>query len=447
MNYLRRYLLTLSVWSALVCWGGLVQLISGDEQRVQAKEPSHARLAAGEGKQWLKGNLHTHSLWSDGDDYLESIALWYRDRGYQFLCFTDHNVLANQERWSDVSKNKGGELALQKLQKNFPGWVETRTTGETTEVRLRTFVEVDERMSQPGKFLLIQGEEISDRFERKPLHLNATNVQELITPRGGNSVTETIQNNVNALLRQRQQTGQPMMIHLNHPNFGYAVTAEDLMRVVGEKFFEVYNGHPGVHNTGDEHHASTERIWDIVLTKRLAELELPVMYGLATDDGHNYHKIPSRGSEPGRGWVMVLADQLSTKTIIEELEAGNFYSSSGVSLKAIEQTDTYLQVEIDPVPETHYKIEFIGTREGYDPVGQPHRDAKGEPLSTTLIYSPEIGEVLETSHGIRARYEFQGDEIYVRARITSSTKHPNPSELHDHEMAWTQPVVPKRPRP
>ena len=76
------------------------------------------------------------------------------------------------------------------------------------------------------------------------------------------------------------------MVHLNHPNFYYAVTAEDLMQVRGEKFFEVYNGHPIVHNSGDEQHASTERIWDIVLTKRLAELDLPVMYGLATDDGH-----------------------------------------------------------------------------------------------------------------------------------------------------------------
>ena len=27
---------------------------------------------------WHKGNLHTHSLWSDGDDYPEMIADWYK---------------------------------------------------------------------------------------------------------------------------------------------------------------------------------------------------------------------------------------------------------------------------------------------------------------------------------------------------------------------------------
>ena len=66
------------------------------------------------------------------------------------------------------------------------------------------------------------------------------------------------------------------------------------MRVRGENFFEVYNGHPEVHNAGDHDHASTDRVWDIILTRRIAEFDLPLMYGLATDDGHAYHGIPSR---------------------------------------------------------------------------------------------------------------------------------------------------------
>ena len=71
------------------------------------------------------------------------------------------------------------------------------------------------------------------------------------------------------------------LVHLNHPNFYYAITAEELMQVVGENFFEVYNGHPAVHNMGDKQHASTERMWDIINTRRLDRLDLPVMYGLA----------------------------------------------------------------------------------------------------------------------------------------------------------------------
>ena len=31
---------------------------------------------AADAPQWWKGNLHTHSLWSDGDDYPEMITAW-----------------------------------------------------------------------------------------------------------------------------------------------------------------------------------------------------------------------------------------------------------------------------------------------------------------------------------------------------------------------------------
>ena len=77
---------------------------------------------------WYRGNLHTHSHWSDGDDYLESIGLWYRDHDYDFLVFTDHNVLADSERWVAVEKSKGGRKAFDKLVEKFPGWVEQRET-------------------------------------------------------------------------------------------------------------------------------------------------------------------------------------------------------------------------------------------------------------------------------------------------------------------------------
>lgn len=421
---------------ALLC--GLAAIVPGGRSEADP-------LKAGGKLRWHKGNLHTHSHWSDGDDYLEMIAAWYRDHDYQFLVFTDHNVLANKERWAVVDKTKGGRKAFDKLLAAHPDWVEQRLNdnGEQ-EVRLRTFVEVSEKLAVPGKFLLIQGEEISDSFHKHPIHLNASNLRELITPRGGNSVTETIQNNVDAVLNQRQATGQPMIIHLNHPNFGYAVTAEDLMRVQGEKFFEVYNGHPGVHNSGDETHASTERIWDIVLAQRLGKLDLPVMYGLATDDGHNYHNVPSRASEPGRGWVMVLAEELTPKSLIEALEAGRFYSSSGVTLDAVEQTGKSLTVTALPRDGETLTIEFIGTRKSAPLDGTPILDAEGKPLATTHRYSPEIGTVLQSSTGTTATYEFTGDELYVRARVTSSRPHPNPSEEGEFERAWTQPVTPAK---
>ena len=398
-------------------------------------------LAAAGDLHWYRGNMHTHSHWSDGDDYLESIAAWYEKAGYQFLVFTDHNVLADSDKWVEIKKTKGKEVAFEKLKQQFPDWVEERTVDERHEVRLRRYEEVAERFNQPGKYLLIQGEEISDRYQKYPLHLNVSNIKEVLTPRGGDSVAEVIQNNVDAAIAQRERTGQPMIIHLNHPNFGYAVTAEDLVRIIGEKFFEIYNGHPGVNNTGDAQHAGCEPIWDIVLTKRLAEFKLPVMFGIAVDDGHEYHHIPSRASEPGRGWVMVLSKELTPASLIEALEAGKFYASSGVRLSRVDSSESGLAVEVEAVPGEEYTIEFIGTRKGYDPQSEPVVDGTGAEIHTTRRYSAEIGAVLATVKGTKASYVMQGDEIYVRARVTSNAMHPNPSEVGEFQRAWVQPVV------
>ena len=428
--------LTLAVVIVIAMTVGLSRPVSPQTEAADVLE------AAGPLK-WYRGNLHTHSFWSDGDDFPEMIALWYIQHDYDFLAFTDHNVLANKERWLAVDYSEATKAAYEKLKTQFPAdWIEERIRDEKRQVRLKRFDEVFARFNQKDKFLLIQGEEISDHFGKSPIHLNANHVVEAIRPASGTSVTDTIQNNVDALIAQRERTRQPMMIHLNHPNFGWGITAEDLAPVRGENFFEVYNGHPLVNNPGDEVHASTERIWDIINARRLTELKLPLLYGLATDDGHSYHHIPSRASEPGRGWVMVLADRLEPGSLIHAMEAGRFYASSGVTLEKVTTTATRLEVVVRPDPEATYTIEFIGTRKGFNPSSEPILDKNGKELPVTRSYSNEIGTVLKTETGTSATYTFAGDELYVRARIRSSRPHPNPSTIGDPEMAWTQPVTP-----
>src|SRR5438067_13644333 len=91
--------------------------------------------------QYWKGNLHTHSFWSDGDDFPEMIADWYKRHGYHFLTLSDHNVLSDGERWIDATKAR--ELAIKKYRARFgDGWVEERKKDEkTTQVRLKPLAE------------------------------------------------------------------------------------------------------------------------------------------------------------------------------------------------------------------------------------------------------------------------------------------------------------------
>ena len=385
--------------------------------------------------QWWKGNLHTHSLWSDGDDYPEMIADWYKKNGYHFLGISDHNILAEGNRWIHIEKNAGGRRAFEKYLERFgPKWVEHKTEKNIPKVRLKNFSEYQAKMSVEGKFLLMQAEELTDRFQGVPIHINATNLKNYIPPQGGSSLATVIQNNVNAVIEQRKKTGQPMFPHINHPNFGWALKPTDMIQLKGEQFFEVYNGHPAVNNYGDAKHLSTVQIWDIINAYRVGIYKLPLMFGLATDDAHNYHQIAIGKSNTGRGWVMVKAPALSAPSIIEAMEKGDFYSSSGVSLSSIQTTKESFSFKISTEKGVTYKTWFIGTRNNF-------KNSKDVAKRNSLDPSAAgIGEILAQTDSIKPKYNFKGDELYVRAHVVSSKKKSNPYSSGEQEQAWLQPI-------
>jgi hypothetical protein len=389
---------------------------------------------------WFKGNTHTHTWWSDGDSPPETVAAWYKEHDYDFLVLSEHNILAEGVKWYPI-KEKNQKAALATYREQFgDDWVQTRTHDGKTEVKLKTFREYRSLFEDAGKFIFIEGEEITDLYaEKHPVHLNGLNLTELIPPQGGASVAEMIQRNVDAVLDQSIKTGQPMLVHLNHPNFYWAVRVEDIIPIRGEKFFEVYNGHVAVRNYGDDLHPSLERMWDVVLAKRLGEKNLPVMYGVATDDAHTYTSWGIRDENPGRGWVMVRARRLTPNSIINAMNSGDFYASTGVTLRDFAFDGKTLKVEIDPQPGVKYTVAFIGTKKGFDPKGTPRSTDKDAYVS--MRYSDEIGVVLSETAGTSASYTLTGEELYVRAKITSDKKQANPYGQGDLEAAWVQPVV------
>jgi len=392
---------------------------------------------------WWKGNLHTHTLWSDGDDYPEAVTEWYKTNGYHFLALSDHNIFQQEEKWIALTNNRARLAAYDKYRDRFgDAWVEQRTVLATQLVRLKRLDEFRPLFDEPNRFLLIPAEEISAKFRTHPIHVNAINIRELIKPEEGTNVADVVQRNVNAIREQRRRTGQPMFPHINHPNFGWGLTAEDLMRIEGDKFFEVYNGHPAVNNEGDLYHPNTERIWDILLAFRLAELGLDPMYGTAVDDAHNYQSMASTNSNPGRGWVVVRSERLTAPGIIDAMERGDFYASSGVRLREIRVSTNSLGIVIDAEPGSTYVTQFIGTRTSFDRTTEPGQRPSGTVAPVTGYYSSDIGSVFAEVPGAEPEYIFRGDEIYVRAKIISSKPKQNPYRAGEREVAWTQPVIP-----
>lgn len=396
---------------------------------------------------WYKGNLHTHSLWSDGNDFPEMICDWYVIRQYHFLALSDHNILSKGEKWMNLRDiNKRLHVhGLANYEKRFgKEWVQLRGEGDQREVRLRGLDEFRGKFEKQGEFLLIQSEEITDKFGALPIHINATNIAELIKPQGGKNVRDVIERNLQAVQEQADRTGQPILPHLNHPNFGFGVAAEDLAAVLPERFFEVYNGHPGVNQTGDSARPGIDRLWDIANTLRLAEHQSPPLFGIGTDDSHHYHAVAAAGavkrSEPGRGWVMVRAARLDAAALIAAMVKGDFYASSGVVLKEVTFDGQTLAIEIEPRDGAQFTTDFIGTRKGVDLASQPATDKAGKEIQGTRRYSPDIGATLAQAGGLKVSYKLKGDELYVRAVVRSSKAPANPSYVGQVEQAWTQPV-------
>ncbi|MFB0944966.1 MAG: histidinol-phosphatase, partial [Spirosomataceae bacterium] len=176
-------------------------------------------------------------------------------------------------------------------------------------------------------------------------------------------------------------------------------------------------GHHLVNNSGDSSHISTEKMWDLINIAYIKDKK-PVMYGLATDDSHNYHVKGSQWSNAGRGWIMVRADSLNPRSLITAMEAGEFYASTGVELNELELENKKLSVEVRKEEGVKYQISFIGCKKG-------------------MTESEEF----MSFKGDKATFELTNDMLFVRCKITSSKLQNNPVEDLAYETAWTQPVT------
>lgn len=393
---------------------------------------------------WYCGVTHFHTLWSDADCAPEVAVRWYLDHNYDFISITDHNILATGEKWVPVEDKPKARLTPDRvamLQQTFgKEWVELRTQDGRQEMRLKTLNELIDAFSEPGSFLLIPGEEVTSG---KAVHVNAVNIKETIKEVDGETTQVVLHKTYDAIEAHIARYGLNTLVHINHPNFSGHITAEEIVSLGGERFFEVFNGHGDVRNWGspERHIVATDRLWDIILSLRFSQGDTDKpMYGVATDDAHDWFGRGVGGSIPGRGWVMVLANELSADTLITAMKQGRFYATSGVILDEIHATADSYTVHVHAETGVTYTTRFIGTLKGADITARPVQDADGKPVRATHQYDEAVGKILLETTSNPAVYPITGDEMYVRAKVVSSKLKNDPFARGDHETAWTQPV-------
>jgi hypothetical protein len=327
------------VWTAAACLVASVALGTGAAGR---------QAASGEPLKWFKGNTHTHSLNSDGDSAPDEVVRWYREQRYHFLFFTDHNTVTPVD----------GLNAL---------------------------------FAAPDRFLVIRGEEITDQAAGKPIHLNMLGGEGTVAPQGGATPAEALRRDVSAI----RKTGA--VISVNHPNFGWAMTADDLLSARGAQLLEIHNAHYMVNNEGGGGQPSAEALWDSMLSAGLT------VFGVASDDVHDLKRPWVRTSaKPGLGWIVVRASRLTSDAILAAMARGDFYASTGIELTDVQATPERLSLTIKEQSYARYTVQFIGSR----------------------------GKVLAEASTAPYQYDIVGNEGYVRARVRDS----------NGQMAWTQPV-------
>lgn len=300
---------------------------------------------------WLKGCLHTHTNLSDGDSDPISVCEQYAGAGYDFIAITDHNVFT------------------------------------------------DPSTLDCDRLLLIPGIELSTASKSEPhvpLHVNGLGVSNQISVEPAETKSQTLQNCVDAI------TATGGIAQINHPNFHFALTQEDICQVRGVRLLEVYNGHPLVNNAGDGAHISVEELWDQLLSNGA------LIYGTAVDDSHHFagNFRPERAN-PFRGWVWVRVTKPTVRDVLRGLVTGDFYSSTGVRLKDVFVDGSVYHVIVDTgetaTPDTgKYLTQFVGSG----------------------------GRVLFETTSLHSTFDLRGvSSNYVRARVIGP----------DGTKAWCQP--------
>lgn len=317
---------------------------------------------------WYRGNTHAHTLNTDGDTPPDGVVRWYREHGYQFVVITDHEYV------TDVAP-------------------------------------LNALFGAAGRFLVIPGQEVTQRVadaehpdRLRQAHVNALGVTRVVRPSGdrgiatGTTVAATYAANLPAI---RAAGGVPQV---NHPNFRWSVPMDQMFGLPDSTLFELWNGHPTVYNHGGTDSTgvsmpSTEVLWDSLLSRG------KLLFGVADDDSHHFRPEDAENADlarPGRGWVMVRADTLSTEGILRALARGDFYSSTGITLRDVRFDGQEYRIDIVPAGDRRYLTEFIG----------------------------QGGIALASVPGLQPRYRLTGREGYVRARVSDSSG----------RRAWTQPI-------
>ena len=236
---------------------------------------------------FYRGNLHGHSDASDGILSAEQVAQFYQDKGYDFICLSDH-------LWSDV------RFASSKV--------------------------TDGRLLDSDVFLTIPSAELhclGKKYDNDGLWHIVANGLPL------DFAMATKDERAPELIQRAIDVGA--YVSIAHPEWSSMTMAEADV-VSNAHAVEIYN-----HSCA----TGSARGSGIAIADYLLQEGHRISF-TATDDSH-FDRPDGAG-----GWVMVAADTFTPEAIIAALKAGQHYSSTGLDFHEIQFDDGQMSLSCSP---------------------------------------------------------------------------------------------------
>ena len=239
-----------------------------------------------------KLNLHAHSTISDGSFAPDRLKQMYMEQGYSGVAFTDHNVCIPHPELTDENF-----VALTGIEVAFASADESGY--------IRKMVHINAIARDSGKEMKIP-----------PLPLDYDRINEVV-----------------AQLRKEN-----CIVTLNHPVFS-DMSTDDLLRIRGVDSIEVYNSIGVMFNNYSDDSAFFEYFL------RAGGKADPV----AADDCHMHFPDDTPYLEYFQGFTVVKAPELNYDALIEGLDRGACYASTGPMFHNLWLDGDILHVECSPV--------------------------------------------------------------------------------------------------
>ena len=297
---------------------------------------------------WYKGNLHSHTTNSDGKLTPEEAVELYKGEGYHFLCFSEH------DRFTDYRESFNTEDFI-----ILPGL-------EASALLIN-----DASNTSCKKLHHIHGILGTSQMQKEAKQPGLSHM-EYLNP--GIFYEEWDGAKVAQELCSKLQDMGYITIY-NHPVWS-RVRSEEFVHTAGLTGVEIFN-YNTVNESGTGYDTSC---WDLMLREGRQIL------GFASDDNHNEGIF----KDSCGGYIMVKAEELSHDQIIENIMAGNFYSTAGPQIYDWGIENGVVYVECSPVN----RINFI---------------AGNFVNAGTTVMCDELDETIT-----KASFTLKGMETYIR---------------------------------